>query len=68
VFSLSEIADVRLPFGLRMERDLGFRTDKALSEWTEAARRAGSILHAETRFRAEARNAGGSQLPSPDKE
>ncbi|RYD59956.1 MAG: DUF2958 domain-containing protein [Sphingomonadales bacterium] len=68
VFSLSEIADVRLPFGLRIERDLGFRTDRTLSQWADMARRAGSILHAEARFRAAAREDGRSQLPPSEKD
>ncbi len=47
VFSLSEIASVRLPFGLRIERDIGFETGHPLSLWAEAARVAGSISAAE---------------------
>ena len=43
-FSLAELASVRLPFGLRIERDLHFSTTHRLSEWAEAARRAGSIM------------------------
>jgi len=43
-FSLAELAGVRLRFGLRIERDLHFSTLHRLSEWAEAARRAGSIL------------------------
>jgi len=35
VFSLSEIASVRLPFGLGIERDLDFASDRALAEWAE---------------------------------
>ena len=31
VFSLSEIASVRLPLGLRIERDIGFETSDPLS-------------------------------------
>ena len=50
-FSLSEIAAVRLPLGLRIERDLSFETSLPLSVWTETARRAGSILWAETLLR-----------------
>lgn len=46
-FSLSEIASLRLPFGLRIERDLYFRTDQPLSAWATAARSTGSILGAE---------------------
>jgi len=47
-FSLSEIAAVRLPFGLRIERNLTFDTSLALSVWADAARHAGSIIWAET--------------------
>lgn len=50
-FSLSEIASVRLPFGLRIERDLGFETPNRLSVWADAARRCGSILDAQAQFR-----------------
>ncbi|NIJ20210.1 hypothetical protein FHS95_001902 [Sphingomonas naasensis] len=42
-FSLAEIAAVRLPFGLGIERDLAFSTTVALSVWADTARRAGSI-------------------------
>lgn len=54
-FSLAEIAGVRLPFGLRIERDLHFSTGFPLSRWAEAARLAGSIMGAETILRADAR-------------
>jgi hypothetical protein len=47
VFSLSEIQSVRLPYGMRIERDLGFCTPHPLSRWADTARRAGSIIHAE---------------------
>ncbi|WP_298672626.1 DUF2958 domain-containing protein [uncultured Sphingomonas sp.] len=46
-FSLSEIARVRLPFGLGIERDLTFASTVPLSRWADTARRAGSILWAE---------------------
>jgi hypothetical protein len=46
-FSLAEIAAVRLPFGLGIERDLHFDPLAPLSLWTEAARRLGSISLAE---------------------
>lgn len=49
-FSLSELADVRLPFGLGIERDIAFATNHRLSTWAAWSRRAGSILHAETLF------------------
>ena len=46
-FSLSEIAAIRLPFGLAIERDEAFATDIPLSRWTELARATGSILEAQ---------------------
>ena len=50
-FSLSEIAAVRLPFGLFIERDLSFESTFPLTVWTETARRAGSTLWAQTLLR-----------------
>lgn len=47
VFSLMEVESVRLPYGMRIERDLGFCTPHPLSRWADTARRAGSIIHAE---------------------
>jgi hypothetical protein len=47
-FSLTELASVRLPFGLGVERDLAFTTTYRLSTWATCARRAGSIMWAET--------------------
>lgn len=46
-FSLSEIESLRLPFGLRIERDRHFATDLPLSVWADWARKAGSIFWAE---------------------
>ena len=46
-FSLAELAALRLPFGLRIERDLYFRTDRPLSMWADCARTSGSIAGAE---------------------
>ncbi|WP_067739314.1 DUF2958 domain-containing protein [Novosphingobium naphthalenivorans] len=46
-FSLGELARVRLPFGLGIERDIAFSSEFPLSRWAEAARAAGSILDAE---------------------
>ncbi len=51
VFSLSEIASVRLPFGLGIERDTGFGTAHRLSVWAEWSRRTGSISRAEALLR-----------------
>ena len=50
-FSLTEIANVRLPFGLRIERDLLFTGEQPLSIWADLARRYGSILQAEFELR-----------------
>lgn len=47
-FSLSELAGIRLPFGLRIERDIGFSTTVSLSVWADTARRAGSISQAQS--------------------
>jgi hypothetical protein len=61
-FSLSEIAGVRLPFGLGIERDTAFVTTFPLSVWADVACRVGSILRAETSLRwAETRP--GTELP-----
>jgi hypothetical protein len=46
-FSLCEIAALRLPFGLGIERDLGFASITPLSRWTDVARARGSILGAQ---------------------
>lgn len=51
-FSLSEIAGVRLPFGLRIERDESFSSDVPLSRWADAARAHGSIVAAATALRS----------------
>lgn len=63
-FSLFEIGSVRLPLGLRIERDTGFSTGKRLSEWAAAARRTGSIADAEIHFRRLARAANDELPPS----
>lgn len=64
-FSLSELAAIRLPFGLAIERDLCFASDFPLSVWAATARREGSIIHAEAALRR-ARAASGAPLPLPD--
>jgi hypothetical protein len=61
LFSLAEIASVRLPFGLAIERDLAFATTFRLSTWAAFSRRSGSILWAETLLRRVA--AGLETLP-----
>jgi hypothetical protein len=50
-FSLREIGGIRLAFGLGIERDALFATDRPLSVWAEAARRSGSLFLAEFEFR-----------------
>ncbi|GAA0308386.1 hypothetical protein GCM10009087_17990 [Sphingomonas oligophenolica] len=75
-FSLSEIAALRLPFGLGIERDIGFSSVVPLSIWADFARQAGSILGAQHllrpveahhRARAEAAdNPGDATTPNPD--
>nr|MBA4770148.1 DUF2958 domain-containing protein [Sphingobium sp.] len=47
-FSLSELASIRLSFGLGIERDIGFSTSVSLSVWADTARRAGSISQAQS--------------------
>lgn len=46
-FSLAEMAEVSLPFGLGIERDILFEGLFPISVWAEAARRTGSIRAAE---------------------
>ncbi|MFD2429868.1 DUF2958 domain-containing protein [Sphingobium scionense] len=46
--SLSELAGIRLSFGLQIERDIGFSTTASLSVWADTARRAGSISQAQS--------------------
>lgn len=41
--SLAELEALRLPFGLRIERDIHFKADKSLIEYADEARAAGSI-------------------------
>ena len=62
-FSLSEIRAVRLPYGLWIERQPGFTTPFALSVWAEWARRAGSILWAQTILRRAAESGADPELP-----
>src|SRR3546814_5982259 len=50
VFSLSEIAAVRLPYGMRIERDIGFESIHPISVWAIWSRRAGSIDRKSTRL------------------
>ena len=46
-WSMEELREVRLPFGMGIERDLLFTGDFPISVWAEAAREAGSIRAAE---------------------
>jgi hypothetical protein len=46
-FSLSEIAAVRLPFNLTIERDYDFSSTHPISLWAQTARNLGSISQAE---------------------
>ena len=46
-FALEEMETIRLPFGLGIERDIGFEGRFPLSVYAEAARRAGSLVLAE---------------------
>ncbi|MBC2665716.1 DUF2958 domain-containing protein [Novosphingobium flavum] len=62
-FSLSEIAAVRLPYGLFIERDLSFESSFPLTVWAEWARRAGSILWAETLLRRAVQTGSDPDLP-----
>lgn len=62
-FSLSEIASVRLPFGLGIERDISFETSHLLSVWSVWARRAGSIPWAETLLHRVAQSGADPELP-----
>ncbi len=64
-FSLAELAGVRLPFGLGIERDTGFASGHRLSTWAAFARRAGSIILAEALLRRASRAANDDQRP-PD--
>jgi hypothetical protein len=65
VFSLMEIESVRLPYGMRIERDEGFYSPHSLSRWAAMARRCweardsqqGSIIHAEQLLRHAAADA-----------
>lgn len=66
-FSLAEIASLRLPYGLAIERDLAFATRFTLSTWADWSRRSGSILWAETLLRRVelASPSGTHPLPPP---
>jgi len=63
-FSLSEISAIRLPFGLRIERDEHFEGRAPLSVWADTARRAGLIIAAETILRRRDKDAAAPTSPS----
>ncbi|MBX9841309.1 MAG: DUF2958 domain-containing protein [Xanthobacteraceae bacterium] len=46
-FSLEEMATIRLPFGMGIERDILFTGDFPISVWAAATREAGSVRAAE---------------------
>ncbi|MBO9695928.1 MAG: DUF2958 domain-containing protein [Sphingopyxis sp.] len=62
-FSLSEINAIRLPFGLRIERDEHFEGRAPLSVWADTARRTGLIIAAETILRRRDKDAGAPVSP-----
>lgn len=57
-WSLSEMAAIRLPFGVGIERDLHFEGRFPISVWAEAARAEGSISEAERVLYAKAQRDG----------
>jgi hypothetical protein len=56
---------VRLPFGLGIERDMGFESLHPLSLWADTARRAGSILAAQ-QILSRTPRAPANEIPSQD--
>ena len=65
VFSLTEIAGVRLPFGLFIESDEHFEALAPLSLWSDTARRMGAIVLAEAELRRITDSRNGNELPPP---
>lgn len=69
-FSLTEIASVRLPYGLRIERDLYFCARFGLTVYSDAARIAGRVSEDErllaTAARARELNRNTEIPPDPD--
>ena len=65
VFSLTEIAGVRLPFGLFIERDEHFEPLAPLSLWSDTARRMGAIVLPEAELRRITDSRNGNELPPP---
>ncbi|KEQ51832.1 DUF2958 domain-containing protein [Sphingobium chlorophenolicum] len=64
-FSLREIEGIRLPYGLRIERDCAFVSMHPLSVWADMARRAGSILQAQTLLARSLMARPTDELPPP---
>ena len=56
--SLAEMAAIRLPLGLGLERDLHFRASHPLSVYTRAARTAGYIVESRRELEAAAASTG----------
>ena len=63
-WSLGEMQAVRLPFDMRIERDLHFTGDFPISVWADMARRAGGIREAERILYSGAR-AASTPTPKP---
>lgn len=49
-WSLRELSEVRLPFGLGIQIEVGFDTGVPLSVWAACSRRSGSIFATEVMF------------------
>lgn len=60
-FALAEFESIRLPFGLGIERDILFEGQYPLSVYAEAARRAGSLVLAESILNRAARALAGGR-------
>lgn len=68
-FSLAEIASVKLPYGLAIERDIAFAPRFRLSVWADWSRHAGSILWAEALLNRVALTLPpDAELPPPDRD
>lgn len=65
-FSLSEIAALRLPLGLRIARDLQFRARWGLSVYAEAARQTGAITEIPMALERAAASLGASRRDGPE--
>lgn len=62
-FSLAELQSVRLPFGMTIERDIGFAPMAPISFWSRYARLTGSILNAEALLREIVRKSPDTRFP-----